>query len=101
MVKRRQVDGLRHAAAVALAARDLELLELGGPEAVTEQLAQFPSGQRKEFVRTVLSSGFPVRETLEEFRTLVAAPILHGTPRPHPTHVTRTQRTRPKRPRRH
>jgi len=79
----------------------LELLELGGPEAVTEQLSQFPPGQRKEFVRAVLASGFPVPETLEEFRSLVAAPILHGPPRPHPTaHVTRTQRTRPKRPRR-
>jgi hypothetical protein len=79
----------------------LELLELGGPEAVTEQLARFPPGQRKEFVRTVLASGFPVPETLEEFRSLVAAPLLHGPPRPHPTaHVTRTRRTRPKRPRR-
>ena len=80
----------------------LELLKLGGPEAVTEQLAQFSPGQRKEFVRTVLASGFPVPETLEEFRSLVAAPLLHGPPRPHPTaHVTLTQRTRPKRPRRH
>jgi hypothetical protein len=79
----------------------LELLELGGPEAVTEQLSQFPSGQRKELVRTVLDSGFPVPETLEEFRTLVAAPILHGPPQPHAAaHVTRTQRTRPRRPRR-
>lgn len=77
----------------------LELLELGGPEAVTEQLAQFSPGQRKEFVRTVLASGFPVPETLKEFRSLVAAPLLHGPP---PTaHVTRTQRTHPKRPRYH
>jgi hypothetical protein len=80
----------------------LELLELGGPEAVTEQLNQFPPGRRKEFARTVLASGFPVPETLEEFRTLVAAPLLHGRPQPHPAaHVTRTQHTRPKRPRRH
>lgn len=80
----------------------LELLELGGPEAVTEQLAQFPPGQRKEFVRTVLAAGFPAPETMDEFRSLVAAPLLHGPPRPHPAaHATRTQRTRPKRPRRH
>ena len=80
----------------------LELLELGGPEAVTEQLNRFPPGRRKEFARTVLASGFPVPETLEEFRTLVAAPLLHGPPQPHTAaHVTRTQRTRPKRPRRH
>jgi hypothetical protein len=79
----------------------LELLELGGPEAVSEQLAQLPPGQRKECVRTVLASGFPVPETLEEFRSLVAAPLLHGPPRLHPAaDVTRTQRTRPKRPRR-
>jgi hypothetical protein len=79
----------------------LELLELGGPEAVIEQLSQFPSGQRKEFARAVLASGFPVTETLEEFRTLVAAPILHGSPQPSSVaHVTRTQRTRPRRPRR-
>ncbi|MDQ2874611.1 MAG: hypothetical protein M3Y33_07320 [Actinomycetota bacterium] len=79
----------------------LELLELGGPEAVTEQLNRLSPGRRKEMVRTVIASGFPVPETLEEFRTLVAAPILHGPPRPHPTaHVTRTQRTRPKRPHR-
>ena len=80
----------------------LELLELGGPEAVTAQLAQLPPGQRKELVRSVLASGFPVPETLEEFRTLVATPILHGPPQPHPAaHVTRTQRTHPRRPRRH
>jgi len=80
----------------------LELLELGGPEAVTGQLSQLPPGRRKELVRTALASGFPVPETMEEFRTLVAAPILHGPPQPHPAaHVTRTQRTRPKRPRRH
>jgi hypothetical protein len=79
----------------------LELLELGGPDAVTEQLSQFPPGQRKEFVRTVLASGFPVPETLEEFRSLIAAPILHGPPPPRPSaHGTRTQRARPRRPRR-
>jgi hypothetical protein len=79
----------------------LELLELGGPEAVTEQLNRFPPGRRKELARTVLASGFPVPETIEEFRTLVAAPLLDGPPQPHTAaHVTRTQRTRPKRPRR-
>lgn len=79
----------------------LELLELGGPEAVIEQLTRLPSGQRKEITRTILASGFPVQETLEEFRTLVAAPIVHGSPQPHPAPVIRTQRTRPRRPRRH
>jgi hypothetical protein len=78
----------------------LELLELGGPEAVTEQLRQLPPGQRKEIVRTVLASGFPVPETLDEFRAMVAAPILHGPPQTHPAHVAWTQRTRPRHPRR-
>jgi hypothetical protein len=55
----------------------LELLELDGPEAVTEQLSQLPSGHRKELVRTVLASGFPVPETLEDFRTLVATAERH------------------------
>jgi hypothetical protein len=71
------------------------------PEAVTKQLDRFPPGRRKEFARTVLASGFPVPETLEEFHTLVAAPILHGPPQPHTAaHIARTQRTRPKKPRR-
>jgi hypothetical protein len=64
----------------------LELLKLGGPEAVTEQLAQFPPGQRMEFVRTVLASGFPVPETLEEFRSLAsrrAAPARPARATPH------------------
>jgi hypothetical protein len=61
----------------------LELLEPGGPEAVTEQLSQFPPGQHKELARTVLASGFPVPEALEEFRTLVAEPILHDPAAPH------------------
>jgi hypothetical protein len=68
---------------------------------VTEQLNRFPPGRRKELARTVLASGFPAPETLEEFRTLVAATLLHGPPQPHTAaHVTWTQRTRPKRPRR-
>jgi hypothetical protein len=43
-----------------------------------------PSRTAQGFARTVLASGFPVPETLEEFRTLVAAPLLHGPPQPHP-----------------
>ena len=83
------------------AERKMPQLELGGPETVTEQLNRFPPGRRKEFVRTVLASGFPAPETLEEFWTLIAAPILHGPPRPTTALVARAQRTRPKRPRRH
>ena len=98
----RPQDATPEEATLMMAGTLLELLELGGPEAVTEQLNQLPPGQRKELVRTVLASGFPVPETLEEFRSLVAAPILHGPPQPHAAaRVTRTQRTRPKRPRRY
>lgn len=98
----RPPDATPEEASWMIAGTLLELLELGGPEAVTEQLSQLPPGQRRELVRAVLASGFPVPETLEEFRTLVAAPILQGPPQPHTAaRVTRTQRTRPKRPRRH
>ena len=80
----------------------LELLELGGPEAVTEQLSQFPPGQRKEFVRTVLASRFPVPETLEEFRVpgRRAAPARTAPAAPHrPRHPDAAHP--PERPRDH
>jgi len=68
----------------------LELLEIGGPEAVREQL--------KDIVRAVSASGYPAPETLEEFRTLVAEPILHAQVRPHA--VQGTRRPRPRKPHR-
>jgi hypothetical protein len=37
----------------------LELLEVGGPEAVREQLAGLPPAQRKDIVRAVSASGYP------------------------------------------
>ena len=61
----------------------LELLEIGGPESVREQLENLPPAQRKDIVRAVSASGYPAPETLEEFRTLVAEPILHAPARPH------------------
>ena len=79
----------------------LELLELGGPEAVTEQLNQFPPGQRKEFARTVLASGFPVPETLEEFRTLVAAHPARLAPAAHRCPLHPDAAHPPQRPHRH
>jgi hypothetical protein len=54
----------------------LQLLELGGPDAVREQLGKARRATREDIVRAVSESGYPARETLEEFRTLVAEPIL-------------------------
>jgi hypothetical protein len=76
----------------------LELLEIGGPEAVREQLKGLPPAQRKDTVRAVPASGYPAPETLEEFRTLVAEPILHAPARPHA--VQDTRRPRPRKPHR-
>lgn len=77
-------------------------MQFEAEQAVTEQqLAQFPPGQLEELARTVLASGSPVPETFKEFRTLAAAPVLHGPPRPMPPTSPGGQRTRRKRPRRH
>jgi hypothetical protein len=66
-------------AAWLMAGSLLELLEIGGPDAVREQLEELPRSQREDVVRAVRDSGYPARETLEEFRLLVAEPIL-GAP---------------------
>ena len=85
-------------AAWIMAGSLLELLEIGGPEAVREQLKGLPPAQRKDIVRAVSASGYPAPETLEEFRTLVAEPILHAPARPHA--VQGTRRPRPGKPHR-
>lgn len=76
----------------------LELLEIGGPAAVREQLGELPPAERKDIVRAVSASGYPAPETLEEFRTLVAEPILHAPARPHA--VPGKRRPRPRKPHR-
>jgi hypothetical protein len=85
-------------AAWIMAGSVLELLEIGGPEAVREQLKHLPPAERKDIVRAVSASGYPAPETLEEFRTLVAEPILHAPARPHA--VRGTRRHRPGKPHR-
>jgi hypothetical protein len=50
----------------------LELLELGGPEAVLTSLGSMPRTQRNAIIREVAGSGFPAPETLEDFTSLVA-----------------------------
>jgi hypothetical protein len=72
----------------------LELLEIAGPEAVREQLKGLPLAERKDIVRAVSESGYPAPETLEEFRTLVAEPILRMSARPHAVQSTRRPRSR-------
>jgi len=52
------------------------LLELGGPEAVVEQLRESAGREAPEFVAEVLDSGHPAREALEELRVLVYEPML-------------------------
>jgi hypothetical protein len=59
----------------------LELLEIGGPDAVRAQLEELPRPQRVDVVRAVCDSGYPARGTLEDFRVLVAEPILSAPPR--------------------
>ncbi len=78
-------------AAWLMAGSVLELLEIGGPDAVREQLEELPRSQREDVVRAVRDSGFPANETLEDFRILVAAPILGAPSRP------RTVRNAPRR----
>jgi len=91
-------DATPEEAAWIMAGSVLELLEIGGPEAVREQLENLPPAQRKDIVRAVSASGYPAPETLEEFRTLVAEPILHAPARPHA--VQGTRRPRPRKPHR-
>jgi hypothetical protein len=52
----------------------LELLELGGPEAVLTSLGSLPRAQRNDIIREVSGSGFPAAETLEDFVSLIARP---------------------------
>jgi hypothetical protein len=70
-------------ATLLMAGSVLTLLEVAGPNAVREALEAMPRTQQKDVVRVVRDSGFPARETLEEFRILVADPILNAPPRPH------------------
>ena len=81
-------------AAWLMAGSLLEFLEIGGPDAVREQLEELPRYQREAAVRAVRDSGYPVRETLEDFRVLVAEPILSTPSRPRAVRNIRAQRSR-------
>ncbi len=70
-----------------MAANMLQFLELGGPDAVREQLGKLRRAAREDIVLAVSESGYPARETLEEFRTLVAEPILSRKAPSGPPHL--------------
>ena len=82
-------------AAWLMAGSVLELLEIGGPDAVREQLEELPRSQREDVVRAVRDSGYPARETLEDFRALVAEPILSAPSRPRTIRNAPRRRPRP------
>jgi len=82
-------------AAWLMAGSVLELLEIAGPGAVREQLGELPRSQREDVVRAVRDSGYPARETLEDFRVLVAEPILSAPSRPRPVRNAPRRRPRP------
>ena len=73
----------------------LELLEVGGPDAVIAQLAELPRPQREDVVRAVRESSYPARETLQDFQALVACPVLSAPTR---LRTARKPTTRPARP---
>jgi len=81
-------------AAWLMAGSLLEFLEIGGPDAVREQLEELPRYQREAAVRAVRDSGYPARETLEDFRVLVAEPILSTPSRPRAVRNIPAQRSR-------
>ncbi|GIH99837.1 hypothetical protein [Planobispora takensis] len=71
----RPEDLTDHEQMLMLAAGLLALLELGGPEAVREQLTAAAGRDAPELAEAVLRSGHPARVAMEEFRTLVAGPM--------------------------
>jgi hypothetical protein len=72
----------------------LELLEVGGPDAVITQLAELPRPQREDVVRAVRDSRYPACETLQDFQALVARPVLSAPTR---LRATRKPASRPTR----
>jgi hypothetical protein len=82
-------------AAWLMAGSILELLEIAGPGAVREQLEELPRSQREDAVRAVRDSGCPALETLEDFRVLVAEPILSAPFRPRTVRNGPRRRPRP------
>ena len=72
----------------------LELLEIGGADAVIAQLAELPRRQREDVVRAVRDSSYPARETLQDFQALVADPVLSAPARLRAARKVATRPTR-------
>jgi len=82
-------------AAWLMAGSLLELLEMAGPDMVRQQLDELPRAQREDVVRAVRDSGYPARETLEDFGALVAEPVLAASSRPRVIRNAPVRRARP------
>ncbi|ACZ85386.1 hypothetical protein [Streptosporangium roseum] len=72
----RPEDLTAHEHSLLLAEGLILLFELGGPEAVMEQLRESAGRGAPELVAAVLDSGHPARAALEELRALVYEPML-------------------------
>jgi hypothetical protein len=71
-------DLTRHEQVLVMTEGLLQLLELGGPDIVREQLAELPRQDQAELLEAVRISGHPAALALEEFQTLVAEPLTAG-----------------------
>jgi hypothetical protein len=65
-----QKEGLR-----AMTEQFIQLLEIGGADAVTSALAEIPAGQARDMMATLLASGHPDRTGLDELRTLASVSL--------------------------
>ncbi|HEY1971224.1 MAG TPA: hypothetical protein VGH89_24940 [Pseudonocardia sp.] len=58
----------------------LHLLEIGGPDAVTDALAQLPADQARDMVTAMAASGHPDRTGVDELRALAHAQLAERQP---------------------
>lgn len=58
----------------------IHLLEIGGPDAVTDALAQLPVDQARDMMTALVASGHPDRTGLDELRTLALAQVAERRP---------------------
>lgn len=92
-------EGLR-----AMTEQFIDLLEMGGSDAVTDALVQFPADQAREMMTALLASGHPDRTGLAELRGLAETQFTThrpGRPAVHPlAGVSRLHRPRGRRTKR-
>jgi hypothetical protein len=82
----------------------LHLLEIGGPDAVTEALTQLPTGEARDMMTAVLASDHPDQVGMDELRTLAQARFAERRPGHATVHplagMSRSSRSRKTRKRR-